>query len=162
LEEFKRETLVFKIDEENFKSINIEKMIKKVWLNLPVKNIEASKEFFLEIGFSFNEQHDTAHSTCLLVGDANFAVMLFEETQFASCIQNKITDTHSSSEILISIDAESREEVNEFARKVEAAGGTVFAKPAENQGWMYGCGFADLDGHRWNMLFMDFSKVAKQ
>ncbi|MFE3869979.1 VOC family protein [Flavobacterium sp. ZS1P70] len=137
-------------------------MIKKVWLNLPVKNIEASKKFFLEIGFSFNEQHDTAYSTCLLVGDANFVVMLFEETQFASCIQNKITDTAVSSEILISIDTESREEVNEFARKVEAAGGTVFAKPAENQGWMYGCGFADLDGHRWNMLYMDFSKVPKQ
>lgn len=137
-------------------------MIKKVWLNLPVKNIEASKKFFLEIGFAFNEQHDTVHSTCLLVGDANFVVMLFEETQFASCIQNKITDTQSNSEILISIDAESREEVDEFAKKVEEAGGTVFAKPAENQGWMYGCGFADLDGHRWNMLYMDFSKMPKQ
>jgi predicted lactoylglutathione lyase len=137
-------------------------MIKKVWLNLPVKNIEASKRFFLEIGFAFNEQYDTAHSTCLLVGETNFVVMLFEETQFASCIQNKVTDTQSNSEILISIDAESREEVDEFAKKVEEAGGTVFAKPAENQGWMYGCGFADLDGHRWNMLYMDFSKVPKQ
>ena len=136
-------------------------MIKKVWLNLPVKNIEISKKFFLEIGFSFNEQYATPHSTCLSVGENNFAVMLFEETQFASCIQNKITDTQSSSEVLISIDAESRTEVDEFAKKVEEAGGTVFAKPAEIQGWMYGCGFADLDGHRWNMLYMDFSKVPK-
>ncbi|MFV8373768.1 VOC family protein [Flavobacterium sp. LB1P62] len=136
-------------------------MIKKVWLNLAVKNIEISKKFFLEIGFSFNGQYDTSHSTCLLVGETNFGVMLFEENQFASCIQNKVTDTTVSSEILISIDAESKEEVDEFAKKVEAAGGTVFAKPAENQGWMYGCGFADLDGHRWNMLYMDFSKVPK-
>jgi predicted lactoylglutathione lyase len=154
--------LAFKKYVENFKSKNIEKMIKKVWLNLPVKNIETSKKFFLEIGFSFNEQYDTASSKCILVGETNFVVMLFEETQFASCIQNKITDTTVSSEVLISIDAESREEVDEFAKKVEEAGGTVFAKPAENQGWMYGCGFADLDGHRWNMLYMDFSKIPKQ
>lgn len=134
-------------------------MIKKVWLNLPVKNIEISKKFFLEIGFSFNEQYNTPHSTCLLVGETNFVVMLFEENQFASCIQNKVADPTVSSEILISIDAQSKEEVDAFAKKVEEAGGSVFAKPAENQGWMYGCGFADLDGHRWNMLYMDFSKM---
>lgn len=136
-------------------------MIKKVWINLPVKNIEISKKFFIEIGFSFNEQYGTHHSTCLLVGEVNFVVMLFESAQFASFIQNAVTDTAVSSEILISIDAESRDEVDEFAKKVEQAGGTVFAKPAENQGWMYGCGFTDLDGHRWNMLYMDFSKVPK-
>lgn len=88
--------------------------------------------------------------------------MLFEENQFASCIQNKVADPTVSLEILISIDAESKEEVDAFAKKVEEAGATVFAKPAENQSWMYGCGFADLDGHRWNMLYMDFSKVPKQ
>jgi len=60
---------------------------------------------------------------------------------------------------LISIDAESREEVDEWAKKVTAAGGNVFAQPAENQGWMYGCAFADLDGHRWNVLYMDMSKM---
>lgn len=88
--------------------------------------------------------------------------MLFEESMFEGFVKNKITDTQSSSEILISIDAESREEVDEFAKKVEEAGGTVFARPSENQGWMYGCGFSDLDGHRWNMLYMDFSKIPKQ
>jgi predicted lactoylglutathione lyase len=60
--------------------------------------------------------------------------------------------------MLISIDAESRNEVEELAQKVEEAGGVLFAKPAENQAWMYGCGFSDLDGHRWNVLFMDYSK----
>ena len=63
------------------------------------------------------------------------------------------------SEVLISFDAESREEVDETARKVFEAGGTVFSKLAEIQGWMYGFAFADLDGHRWNMVFMDFSKL---
>lgn len=136
-------------------------MIKEIWLNLPVKEVAKSKIFFSKIGFSFNEQHDTDHSTCMLVGKKNFVVMLFEEAMFEGFVQNKITDAQSGSEILISIDAESREEVDALARKAEEAGGTLFAKPAEIQGWMYGCGFTDLDGHRWNVLFMDFSKLSK-
>ena len=136
-------------------------MTQQIWLNLPVKEVAKSKIFFSKIGFSFNEQHDTNHSTCMLVGEKNFVVMLFEEAMFEGFVQNKITDAQSGSEILISIDAESREEVDALARKAEEAGGTLFAKPTEIQGWMYGCGFADLDGHRWNVLFMDFSKLSK-
>ncbi len=136
-------------------------MTKEIWLNLPVKEVAKSKIFFSKMGFSFNEQHDTDHSTCMLVGEKNFVVMLFEEAMFEGFVQNKITDAQSGSEILISIDAESREEVDALARKAEEAGGTLFAKPTEIQGWMYGCGFADLDGHRWNVLFMDFSKLSK-
>ncbi|MHC0442122.1 VOC family protein [Flavobacterium sp. 3-210] len=135
-------------------------MTKQIWLNLPVTNIAKAKDFFWKIGFSFNEQHDTPSSTCMVVGEGHFVVMLFEEMLFSSFSQNAITDTKSSSEVLISIDAESREEVDELAKKVTEAGGTVFAEPAESQGWMYGCGFADLDGHRWNVLFMDFSKLS--
>ncbi|MNE03534.1 Glyoxalase-like domain protein [compost metagenome] len=136
-------------------------MAKQIWLNLPVKEIVQSKIFFTKIGFSFNEQHDTDHSAAMLVGEKNFVVMLFEESMFEGFVQNKISDTNSSSEVLISIDAESREEVDELAQKVIEAGGTVFAKPAESQGWMYGCGFTDLDGHRWNVLFMDFGKLTQ-
>ncbi|PWB26499.1 VOC family protein [Flavobacterium sp. HTF] len=134
-------------------------MTKQIWLNLPVKNVAKAKDFFWKIGFSFNQQHDTPTSTCMLVGDGHFVVMLFEETLFESFSQNKITDTQSGSEILISIDAESREEVDELIEKVKAAGGNVFAPPAESQGWMYGAAFADLDGHRWNVLYMDLSKI---
>ena len=135
-------------------------MTKQIWLNLPVKEVAKSKAFFSKIGFSFNEEHDTPSSTCMVVGDGKFVVMLFEESLFASFSQNKLTDTQSSSEILISIDAESKEEVDELAKKVTEAGGNVFALPAESQGWMYGCAFTDLDGHRWNVLYMDFSKLS--
>jgi len=135
-------------------------MTKQIWLNLPVKDVAKSKDFFWKIGFSFNEQHDTPSSTCMVVGDSHFVVMLFEESLFTSFSQNKLTDTQSSSEVLISIDAESASEVDELAKKIEEAGGTIFSPPAESQGWMYGFGFADLDGHRWNVLFMDFSKLS--
>jgi uncharacterized protein len=134
-------------------------MTTKIWLNLPVKNIEKSKQFFSKIGFSFNEEYSNENSACMLVGDQNFVVMLFEESLFGNFVQNTIADTQTHSEMLISIDAESRNEVEELAQEVEKAGGVLFAKPAENQGWMYGCGFSDLDGHRWNVLFMDYSKL---
>lgn len=134
-------------------------MTKQIWLNLPVKDVAKAKDFFWKIGFSFNEQHDTPSSTCMVIGEGHFVVMLFEEMLFSSFSQNGLTDTKSNSEVLISIDAENREEVDELAKKVEEAGGTVFAPPADSQGWMYGFGFADLDGHRWNVLYMDFSKL---
>jgi len=137
-------------------------MTKQIWLNLPVKEVAKSKAFFSKIGFSFNEEHDTPSSTCMVIGEGKFVIMLFEESLFASFSQNNLTDTKASSEILISIDAESREQVDELAKKVAEAGGNVFGTPDESQGWMYGCGFADLDGHRWNVLFMDFSKLPQQ
>ena len=136
-------------------------MTKQIWLNLPVKDVAKSKVFFKAIGFEFNEERDTPSMTCMVVGEGKFAVMLFEESMFEAFSQINITDTKTSSEILISFDAESREEVDELAKKVTAAGGNLFAPPAEIQGWMYGAAFADIDGHRWNVLFMDMSKLPK-
>lgn len=72
-----------------------------------------------------------------------------------------MTDTKQSTEVLLSIDAESREEVDEMVKKAVKAGGIIFSEPQADQGWMYGAGFADLDGHRWNVLFMDTSKMPK-
>jgi predicted lactoylglutathione lyase len=139
---------------------NSKKMTKQIWLNLPVKEVAKSKAFFSKIGFSFNEEHDTPSSTCMLVGEGKFVVMLFEESLFASFSQNKLIDTQSSSEILISIDAESKEEVDELSKKAAEAGGNVFAAPAESQGWMYGCAFAYLDVHCCIFLYIDFIKLS--
>ena len=88
--------------------------------------------------------------------------MLFSEPMFKGFTSNELSDTKKGSEVLFSFDAESTEEVDEMAKKAVVAGGILFSKPAFNQGWMYGCAFADLDGHRWNVLYMDFSKMPKQ
>lgn len=129
-------------------------MTKELWINLPVKNLKKSKEFFARIGFSFKER-ETDTMIAMMVGEKKVPVMLFDENTFKNVIRHEVTDTTQSSEILISFDADSREEVDEIAKKAEEAGGTVFSKPAEIQGWMYGCAFTDLDGHRWNALYMD-------
>ena len=86
-------------------------------------------------------------------------MMLFKEAAFKNFTGNKITDSNQSTEVLFSIDAETREEVDEMVEKVVKAGGTIYAEAGDNDNWMYGCGFADLDGHRWNVLYMDMSKM---
>lgn len=136
-------------------------MTKELWLNLPVKNLGKSIEFFKKMGFSFHEDSpgNTPVSAPMYIGTKKVVVMLFEEASFKMCSGNNVADTAKGSEVLMSFDAESRAEVDEIAQKAAAAGGTIFAEPAEIQGWMYGCGFADLDGHRWNALFMDMSKM---
>ena len=135
-------------------------MINDIWINLPVKNIEKSKIFFAELGFEFNKNYgNSPTSACLLIGQKNVVVMLFEESIFKNFTQHEVSDTKQGNEVLFSIGAESREEVDEIARKANEAGGTVFAKPGEKDGWLYGCGFCDLDGHRWNVLYMDMSKM---
>ena len=135
-------------------------MPKEIWANLPVKDVQKSKGFFQQLGFAFNEKMSGGDQfACLLVGSNNFHVMLFQEMIFKSFTKNALADTAQCSEVLFSIDADNRQEVDELAEKVTAAGGNVFAAPAEFQGWMYGCAFSDLDGHRWNMLFRDMEKM---
>jgi len=137
-------------------------MAKELWINLPVKDVGKSKEFFTKIGFSPNAEHgDNDEMACVRLGEKKFNVLLFAENKFRDFTKNDLTDTGKSTETLISFDAENREEVDETARKVFEAGGSIFSEPAEIEGWMYGFAFADLDGHRWNQVYMDMSKMPK-
>jgi predicted lactoylglutathione lyase len=139
-------------------------MTKEIWLNLPVKDVLQSRTFYSQLGFTFNPRHSETDTTaqCMLVGQRDFVVMLFPEETFKHFTKSDVSDTTKASEILISIDAESREEVDTLTAKAKAAGGTVYAEPGDNLGWLYGSGFTDLDGHRWNILYMDFSKMPKE
>ncbi|MCZ2260916.1 VOC family protein [Sporosarcina sp. G11-34] len=135
-------------------------MSRGLWLNLPVREPERAKAFYTQLGFRLNEQYASQDgSFSLIVGDNQVVLMLFPESVFRGFVRNEIADSSQGTEVLFSLGANSRDEVDEFALKVEIAGGTVFSKPAEKDGWMYGCGFADPDGHRWNILYMDMSKM---
>jgi hypothetical protein len=137
-------------------------MVKDIWLNLPVKDVKRSREFFTQLGFSFDTKYGhTDVSEGMIVGDKKFVVMLFQEAQLAGFMQNKVTDTSQGNEQMVSLGVDSREKIDELAKRAKAAGATVYAEPAEIQGWMYGCAFIDLDGHRWNGLYMDMSKMPK-
>jgi predicted lactoylglutathione lyase len=134
-------------------------MTKQFWINLPVKDMNKSKDFFNKLGFSVNGNSDQLQ---LIIGEKNSPVMLFPDATFKKFANHEIVDTKHATEVLLSIDAQSKEEVDEMAKKAVEAGGTLLGEPAENQGWMYGCGFADLDGHRWNILYMDMSKMPRE
>jgi predicted lactoylglutathione lyase len=136
-------------------------MTKELWINLPVKDIGKSKEFFSRIGFSPDEKYATAEMACFTVGEKGMNVLFVAEETFRGFAKSDVSDTGAGAEVLISFDAESREEVDDTARKVFEAGGAIFSAPAEIQGWMYGFAFADFDGHRWNMIYMDFGKMPK-
>ncbi len=135
-------------------------MIGDIWLNLPVKSIAKATDFFVHLGFSLNaNQSDGKTRACFAIGKKNVVVMLFAEELFQKFTRSNIADAAQSAEILVSIGVESRQEVDDLAQKVVEAGGVLFSAPAESQGWLYGCGFSDLDGHRWNVLFMDMSRL---
>ncbi|GMK40404.1 glyoxalase [Paenibacillus sp. CCS19] len=133
-------------------------MSQEIWINLPVKDVERSTAFFNAIGLhavnvgSVRAKLDIGQTTILLFPDATFE-------KFTG---SRIADTSRSAEVIFSIGADSREEIDAFIQKVELAGGSIFGKPSETDGWMYGAGFADLDGHRWNLLYMDESKMPKR
>ncbi len=136
-------------------------MSKEIWINLPVKDVKRSREFFRNIGFNINPNHNTDNMAAISAGEGRAMVMLFPDAMFQGFANNKIADTGQGTEALFSFGADSKEEVDETAKKVKEAGGTVFGEPRENDGWMYGFGFIDPDGHRWNMLYMDMSKMPK-
>jgi predicted lactoylglutathione lyase len=125
---------------------------KMIWANLPVKDIERTYEFFLALGFKPNGER-TAEIVSFIIAENKFIINFFQEEQFKTATEIAVTDTKKSAEIMFSLSAESREEVNEWAEKVKNAGGTVFLEPQEIQGNMYNLGFADPDGHRWNVLY---------
>ncbi|WP_293788003.1 VOC family protein [uncultured Pedobacter sp.] len=135
-------------------------MTKSLWINLPVKDINKSKAFFTQLGFTLNLQYGSREdSACFLIGESNLVIMLFEENLYEGFVGTSISDKRNGSEVLFSFDAESPEEVDNLAQKVVAAGGTLYGEPGYKDGWMYGCGFMDLDGQRWNILYMDMSKM---
>jgi predicted lactoylglutathione lyase len=131
-------------------------MITDLWINLPVKDIAKSK-----VGFSFNtQQGNTDTSACLLVGQKKVVVMLFDEPAFKGFSNGEVADTKQATEVLLSIGVESKNEVDDIVKKAMAAGGISNHVPGEMRGWMYGALFTDLDGHKWNLLYMDYSKIS--
>ena len=134
-------------------------MQNEFWLNTSSKDLKKAKDFFLKIGFVMNERHGNPEMVSMFIGNSKTAMNLFPESTFKMFTNNGLTNLKETTEVLFSIGAGSREEVDEMAQRAVEAGGFLYAKPGEKDGWMYGCGFADLDGHRWNVLFMDMTRL---
>ncbi len=126
--------------------------MRMIFMNLPVKNLEKSKDFFAKLGFEFNPQFSDDQAACMIV-DENIFVMLLVHERFSDFINGEICDATNATEVLTCLSADSKEHVDTTIAKAIAAGGKPW-KPVMDDGPMYGGSFQDLDGHVWELIHM--------
>jgi predicted lactoylglutathione lyase len=135
-------------------------MSRNTFINLPVKDLARTTEFFTKVGFSFNQEFTDENATCMVISDETYA-MLVVESFFKGFTQQEITDTSKSREVIVGLSAEGREEVDDRVDKALAAGGQTLGE-AQDDGFMYMRGFRDLDGHQWSFIHMEMSAIPEQ
>ena len=132
-------------------------MAAQIFVNLPVKDLNKTTEFFAKLGFKFNPQFTNQNGTCMIIGE-NIFVMLLVEKFFKTFIKKEICDAKKSTEVLLAITAESRKKVDEMISNAVKAGGKEPREP-QDHGWMYGRAFEDINGHIWEVFWMNPSKI---
>jgi predicted lactoylglutathione lyase len=125
----------------------------KIFVNLPVKNLNKTIEFFTKLGFKFNPQFTDENATCMIVGEDIF-VMLLVEKFFKTFTKKEICDTSKNTEGIVVLSVEGREKVDQMINKAIEAGGRESREP-QDHGWMYGRSFEDINGHLWEIIYMD-------
>ncbi|MCW8379148.1 VOC family protein [Streptomyces justiciae] len=128
-----------------------------IFVNLPVNDLDASKKFFTSLGYTLNEQFSDDNAASVVISDTIVAMMLTKPF-YSTFTDKEIADATKTSEVAICLSAESRAAVDEMIEKAVAAGGTASDK-VQDLGFMYGRGFDDLDGHSWEIVWMDPAAV---
>ncbi|MEV8034127.1 VOC family protein [Streptomyces sp. NPDC002742] len=128
-----------------------------IFVNLPVSDVDTSKKFFTELGYTINPQFSTDDCACVVISDTIIA-MLLSKQRYADFTKKQIADATKTSEVLLCLSAESREKVDELVDAAIAAGGSGTGE-AQDQGFMYGRAFDDPDGHTWEVMWMDPAAV---
>ena len=129
----------------------------KMFVNLPVKDLPRTKEFFGKLGFKFNARFTDDTAACMMVSEHAY-VMLLTHPKFKQFAPNAIADATQSTEVLVALSCENRGQVDELVAKAIAVGGRTYNEP-QDYGFMYGHGFQDLDGHVWEVFYMDPSAI---
>ena len=131
-------------------------MISGTYINLPIKNVAATRAFFSGLGFSFNEDFSNENAAAMTLGP-NTSAMLLQEEFFKTFIPKPISDGHTSTEVLVAIQLADRAAVDTMTDKALATGGH-YVRDAQDHGFMYSRAFADLDGHIWEPFWMTSEK----
>jgi predicted lactoylglutathione lyase len=132
-------------------------MTTQIFVNVPVKDLDRSVEFFTKLGYTFNPQFTNEQATCMVVTDTIF-VMLLVEPFFQTFTDKKIADAHDVAEAILGLSAESKDAVDAHVGKAVAAGATE-PRPAQDLDFMYSRSYQDLDGHIWEIIWMDPATV---
>ena len=127
-------------------------MARQIFVNLPVRDLKRSVAFFTDLGYRFDPKFTDENATCMIVDD-NIFVMLLVET-FRTFTKKAVADATKSTEVLVCLSCDSRAEVDALVKKAVAAGGTT-PSPAQDHGFMYQHGYQDLDGHLWELAYME-------
>lgn len=128
-------------------------MAKQIYVNLPVKNLKQSMMFFTALGFRFEPNFTNDAAACMIVGE-NIFVMLLIESFFKTFTKKELCDAKKSTEVLVCLSCDSRAHVDELVAQASAAGGTIPRDP-QDHGFMYAHAFEDLDGHIWELVYME-------
>ena len=130
-------------------------MVKQIFVNLPVKDLNRSVEFFTKLGYTFNPQFTDENATCMIIGENIYAMLLVED-YFRTFTDREVIDARKGAEAIIALALDSREEIEDQIAKARAAGGTI-PREAQDHGFMYQHGFQDPDGHLWEVFYMDMN-----
>jgi len=132
-------------------------VVTKIFINLPVKDLNNTIDFFTKLGFKFNPQFTDENATCMIVGEDIF-VMLLVEKFFKTFTKKEICDTSKDTEVIVALSVESREKVDQMINKALESGGKESSEP-QDHGWMYGRSFEDINKHLWEIIYMDESAL---
>jgi uncharacterized protein len=133
-------------------------MAMMTFINLPVKDLAKTTEFFTKLGFSFDPQFTDENATRMIISDDTSAMLVVEPFFEEFIAPQEIADASKTREVIVGLSAESREQVDDLADKALAAGGEAVGDP-QDDGFMYMRGFRDLDGHQWSFIHMDLSAI---
>ncbi|UPK47134.1 VOC family protein [Paenibacillus pabuli] len=133
---------------------------KQIFVNLPVKDLKKSVDFFTKVGFEFNVNFTDESATCMIIGDNIYAMLLVED-RFQSFISKKISNAADTAEVIVALSVESREQVDLIVQAALDAGAKPYNDP-QDHGFMYGWSFQDLDDHLWEVSYMDLSSFPTQ
>lgn len=128
---------------------------KQIFVNLPVQDLKKSIEFFTKVGFEFNANFTDESATCMIIGENIYAMLLVEE-RFQSFISKKISNAADTTEVIVALSVDSREQVDAIVQAALNAGAKPSNEP-QDHGFMYGWSFQDLDDHLWEVSYMDLS-----
>jgi len=131
--------------------------VKGIFVNMPVRDLDRSMKFFEGLGFHFNPQFTNEDAACMVI-DEKIYVMLLTENHFKKFTNKDISDSHQTTEAIVSLAVESKEKVNEVVEKALSSGAS-HSKDALDYGFMYQWGFQDPDGHLWELFYMEESYV---
>jgi predicted lactoylglutathione lyase len=127
-------------------------MPRQIFVNLPVRSLPRSVTFFESLGFTFNPQFTDEKGTCMIV-DENIFVMLLTREFFGTFTSKPVSDANATTEVLVCLSCESREEVDGLVAKAVTGGGSA-PRASQDHGFMYQHGFEDPDGHVWELVYM--------